>query len=62
MPGFRSATSPFILISDANIFMEKYSLTDMVSCMSDNVGLVTQIPFCKKRDGYVAAFEKVINN
>lgn len=59
MPGFRDVTNPLILISDANIFMEKYSLTDMVSCMKEDVGLVTQIPFCKNRPGYVAAFEKV---
>uniref|UniRef100_A0A0K0FSI3 ceramide glucosyltransferase n=1 Tax=Strongyloides venezuelensis TaxID=75913 RepID=A0A0K0FSI3_STRVS len=59
MPGFRYSKNPFILISDANIYMEKDSLTDMVSCMKDDVGLVTQIPFCKNRNGYVGAFEKV---
>uniref|UniRef100_A0A0N4ZR81 ceramide glucosyltransferase n=1 Tax=Parastrongyloides trichosuri TaxID=131310 RepID=A0A0N4ZR81_PARTI len=59
MPGFRKVTNPFILISDANIYMEKNSLTDMISCMKDNIGLVTQIPFCKTREGKTAAFEKV---
>ena len=35
------------------------TLLDIVSCMSENVGLVHQMPFVCDRDGFSAVLEKV---
>jgi len=35
------------------------TLLDMVSCMTEDVGLVHQMPFTCDRDGFAATLEKV---
>uniref|UniRef100_A0A0N4ZHG9 ceramide glucosyltransferase n=1 Tax=Parastrongyloides trichosuri TaxID=131310 RepID=A0A0N4ZHG9_PARTI len=59
MPAYKNASYPLVLVSDAGIYMKKNALTDMVSCMQDDVALVTQQPYCKDRNGITAAFEKI---
>lgn len=36
------------------------TLTDMVSCLSERIGLVHQMPFVCDRDGFSGVLEKVI--
>ena len=45
-PAYRAASHPLILVSDSAIKMREDTLTDMVACMKENVGLVHQMP-CK---------------
>ncbi|PSN47867.1 Ceramide glucosyltransferase [Blattella germanica] len=58
-PGFLAAKYDIILISDSGIRMKEDTLLDMVSCMTDDVGLVHQMPFTCDRDGFAATLEKV---
>ena len=45
LPGYISSKHELILISDSRIRMKKDTLTDMVSHMTEKVGLVHQLPF-----------------
>lgn len=58
-PGFAAAKYDLILISDSGIRMKEDTLLDMVSCMTEDVGLVHQMPFTCDRDGFAATLEKV---
>lgn len=58
-PAYRAAKHPFILVSDSGIRMEEDTLTDMVSAMTEKVGLVHQMPFACDRTGLPATLEKV---
>ncbi|KDR09706.1 hypothetical protein L798_15636, partial [Zootermopsis nevadensis] len=58
-PGFTAAKYELILISDSGIRMKEDTLLDMVSCMTEDVGLVHQMPFTCDRDGFAATLEKV---
>lgn len=42
-----------------NFVVKEDTLLDMVSCMTDDVGLVHQMPFTCDRDGFAATLEKV---
>ncbi|KAJ9582669.1 hypothetical protein L9F63_022990, partial [Diploptera punctata] len=53
-PGFIAAKYDLILISDSGIRMKEDTLLDMVSCMTEDVGLVHQMPFTCDRDGFAA--------
>ena len=44
LPAYRAAVHPLILVSDSSIKMKEDTLTDMVSSMTENVGLVHQMP------------------
>ena len=44
LPAYRAALHPLILVSDSSIKMKEDSLVDMVAAMTDNVGLVHQMP------------------
>ena len=44
-PGYASSKYELILISDSRIRMKIDTLTDMVSCMTEDTGLVHQMPF-----------------
>jgi len=48
-PGYKAAKYELILVSDARIKMKPDTLDDMVACMTDNIGLVHQMPFCCDR-------------
>jgi hypothetical protein len=50
-----SISSNFI----SSIIVKEDTLTDMVSCMSEGVGLVHQMPFACDRTGIPATLEKV---
>jgi len=58
-PGYKAAIYEFILISDSGIRMRSDTLSDMVSHMTDSVGLVHQMPFSCDRSGLSATLEKV---
>lgn len=42
-----------------NFAVKEDTLLDMVSCMTEGVGLVHQMPFTCDRDGFAATLEKV---
>jgi len=42
-----------------NFSVKEDTLLDMVSCMTEDVGLVHQMPFTCDRDGFAATLEKV---
>ena len=44
LPAYRAAQYPNILVSDSSIKMKEDTLVDMVAAMTDNVGLVHQMP------------------
>ncbi|CAF5058385.1 unnamed protein product, partial [Rotaria sp. Silwood1] len=59
LPAYEKAQYPYILISDSGLMMHEHTLYDMVMCMTDNVGLVHQMPFTCDRKGFAASVEKV---
>ncbi|CAF0859678.1 unnamed protein product [Rotaria sordida] len=59
LPAYEKAQYPYILISDSGLLMHEHTLYDMVMCMTDNVGLVHQMPFTCDRKGFAASVEKV---
>lgn len=59
MPAYRAARYPFVLISDAGIYMLPHSLTNMMSSMTITTGMVTQMPFICDGKGFAATLEKV---
>ena len=44
LPAYRAAQYPNILVSDSSIKMKEDTLVDMVAAMTDDVGLVHQMP------------------
>ncbi|XP_063989896.1 ceramide glucosyltransferase [Diachasmimorpha longicaudata] len=58
-PAYEAAKYELILISDSGIRMKEDTLLDMVSYMTDRVGLVHQLPFTCDRSGFAAAYEKI---
>jgi hypothetical protein len=59
LPAYEKAQYPYILISDSGLMMHENTLYDMAMCMTDNVGLVHQMPFTCDRKGFAASVEKV---
>ena len=53
------ARYPFLMISDAGILTRPETLTEMMSLMTKDVGIVHQIPFTTDRPGWPASLEKV---
>ena len=59
-PGYSASKYDLILVSDDRIKMKPDALTDMVSYMKSNVGLVHQMPFtCDRPDVPGSMMEKV---
>ena len=56
---YQSSRYPLILISDAGIIMRPEALTEMVTLMTPDIGIVHQIPFTTDRKGWAASMEKV---
>jgi ceramide glucosyltransferase len=61
-PGYKLAKYELILISDDKIYIQPDTLLDMVDCMEENVGMVNQIAFYKKRPGFQPFFEQMVFN
>jgi len=59
LPAYEKAQYPYILISDSGLMMHEHTLYDMAMSMTDNVGLVHQMPFTCDRKGFAASVEKV---
>lgn len=59
MQGYDVAKYDLLLISDAGIKMANDTLYDMVSLMTEKVGLVHQMPFTTDRPGFAGTLEKV---
>ena len=59
LPAYEKAQYPLILISDSGLMMHEHTLYDMALCMTDNVGLVHQMPFTCDRKGFAGSVEKV---
>uniref|UniRef100_A0A2P2I4H6 ceramide glucosyltransferase n=1 Tax=Hirondellea gigas TaxID=1518452 RepID=A0A2P2I4H6_9CRUS len=57
--GYQEARYPLLLISDASIFMKPEALTEMVSIMASNIGIVHQVPYTTDRKGWPATLEKL---
>lgn len=58
-PGYLAAKHDLVLISDSGLMMKEDTLSDMVSHMTPDVGIVHQMPFCCDRKGWPAILEKV---
>jgi len=59
-PGYSASKYELVLVSDDRIKMKPDTLSDMVSYMTDKVGLVHQMPFtCDRNDVPGAMMEKV---
>jgi ceramide glucosyltransferase len=58
-PGYAAAKYELVLVSDSGIRMQEDTLTDMVACMGEGVGLVHQMPYAYDRPGIPATLEKV---
>lgn len=59
LPAYEKAQYPLILISDSGLMMHEQTLYDMAISMTDNVGLVHQMPFTCDRKGFAGSVEKV---
>ncbi|CAF0723554.1 unnamed protein product [Adineta ricciae] len=59
LPAYDKAQYPLFLISDSGLLMHEDALYDMASCMTDDVGLVHQMPFTCDRKGFAGSVEKV---
>lgn len=61
MPAYRAARYPLVLVSDSGIFMRPDGILDMATTMMsrEKIALVTQVPYCKNRDSFDAAFEQL---
>lgn len=61
MPAYRAARYPLVLVSDSGIFMRPDGVLDMATTMMshEKMALVTQVPYCKDRDSFDAAFEQL---
>ncbi|XP_040578704.1 ceramide glucosyltransferase [Lepeophtheirus salmonis] len=58
-PGYRASKHELIMVSDSGIKMKEDTLKDMVSFMTDRVGLVHQMPFSCDKSGFSSTLEKV---
>ncbi|KAK0416529.1 hypothetical protein QR680_012544 [Steinernema hermaphroditum] len=59
MPAYRAVRSPFVLFSDAGIFMRPEALHEMVASMGPRVGLIFQVPYALPRSGFGALVEQI---
>lgn len=59
LPAYENAQYKLILISDSGVMMLEDALYDMVSLMTDKVGLVHQMPFTCDKSGFAGSLEKV---
>lgn len=58
-PGYAAAKYDLFMVSDSGLRMKEDTLLDMVNHMTDNVGLVHQMPFVCDRKGFAATLEKI---
>lgn len=58
-PAYKSVKYDLILISDSSIKMKENTLLDMYNHMTDNVGLVHQLPFTTDIKGFPGTYEKI---
>ena len=61
-PGYKAAKYELVLVSDSGLLMKEDTLTDMVSYMTEDVGIVHQLPYTCDRKGWPATLEKVSGN
>jgi len=59
LPAYRAASYDLILVSDSGIKMKEDTLTDMVTAMKDDIGLVHQMPYTCDGAGLPSTLEKV---
>ncbi|KAL1492382.1 hypothetical protein ABEB36_010635 [Hypothenemus hampei] len=56
---FEASNYDLILISDSGIRMKEDTLQDMVNYMTEQIGIVHQMPFTCDRNGFAATLEKI---
>lgn len=56
---YEKAQYQLVLISDSGLMMYEDTLHEMVLCMTEEVGLVHQMPFTHNRKGFAGTVEKV---
>ncbi|XP_066299493.1 ceramide glucosyltransferase-like [Branchiostoma lanceolatum] len=59
MPGYRASKFPLIWVCDSGIRVSRDTLSDMAGHMTDNVGVVHQMPYVCDRKGFSSLLEKV---
>ncbi|CAF1070686.1 unnamed protein product [Rotaria sordida] len=59
LAAYEKAQYPLFLISDSGLMMHEDTLYEMVLYMTDDVGLVHQLPFTHNRKGFAGTVEKV---
>ena len=58
-PGYKAAKYELVLVSDSGLLMKEDTLTDMTTYMTEDVGIVHQLPYTCDRKGWPATLEKV---
>ncbi|XP_054764531.2 ceramide glucosyltransferase-B-like [Lytechinus pictus] len=59
LPGYKASKYDIIMISDSRISVSPDTLTNMVSRMSPNVGMVHGLPFVHDKAGFSSTLDKV---
>ncbi|XP_069128265.1 ceramide glucosyltransferase-like [Argopecten irradians] len=57
--GYKAAKYDLVLVSDSAIYMGEDALLDMVLTMTENTGLVHQMPYACTRKGFASHMEKI---
>ena len=59
MQCYASVLYDWLWVCDSNIFVNKYTLSELSSHCAPDVGIIHQLPYITTRPGFASALEKV---